>query len=43
MAVPEDTIVACDPKIGRMTDISQGGMGVILFWINPLEMPEWQL
>jgi len=28
MAVPDDTIGARDSKIGRMTDISQGGMGV---------------
>jgi len=27
-AVTDDTVVACDSKIGRMTDISQGGMGV---------------
>jgi len=37
MAVPDDTIVACDSKIGRMTDISQGGMGVNFILDKPFK------
>ncbi len=28
ISVPDDTVVACNSEIGRMTNISQGGMGV---------------
>jgi len=35
--VTDDTIVACDSKIGRMTDISQGGMGVNFILDKPFK------
>ncbi len=37
ISVPDDTVVACNSEIGRMTDISQGGMGVNFILDEPFK------
>ncbi len=37
ISVPDDTVVACNSEIGRMTDISEGGMGVNFILDEPFK------